>query len=389
MNELTLSQLLATTGSPGSGQLSDLFLISRNNIGYAMTISQLLSTMGWGASYTQLDFQINSQNTPTFTAGEEYVLFPETWNGYTEFDLTFSGNYAAGATVYGEITAKFSVDFKSGTYYPNQAIKLISVSQSGSTLTLTQSQLNKLLIFTAYYIPNTININSAPTTGVILTVKINQTIPFTGTTNSLFAHVSSNATQAYSTMTGTSKNAVLGIVGTAYAGQTSQVVPYDIVLSATSLDNQTLILNPVTKLAEVNTENIASYSTGTWSPLIGGNSTVGTYMPTVELATWTKVGNLVTLVCNITGFTAASGGVGSTIIENLPFQPNSIHSCTPIMSTNIMSGLSGIGLVSTSNPNNNYLTLFMQASTGYVSIPVTQITTSSDLYFVLTYTTNS
>lgn len=95
MNELTLAQLLAQTGSPGNGQLSDLFLITRNNIGYAMTLQQLLSTNG-GVLHS-----INNDTTAnqTIQGDGEYIEVATASGATTISAITTAGGLASQAWV--------------------------------------------------------------------------------------------------------------------------------------------------------------------------------------------------------------------------------------------------------------------------------------------------
>lgn len=175
-------------------------------------------------AYTPLqskyDFVVTGVNTPTFAAGEEYIIYPTNIGGYVEFELTFLALYQVGAPTWGEVTAKFSVEHTTASSYPNVTIKLLSLGQSGVTQNITN-----LLTFTTYQTtaPYVINGVTLPSSNVIYTVKLNNTLSYAGTINSVFAKVNSNTLNAYNAMTGTLADAVLGVLPSAITGNSSVI----------------------------------------------------------------------------------------------------------------------------------------------------------------------
>ena len=91
------------------------------------------------------------------------------------------------------------------------------------------------------------------------------------------------------------------------------------------------------------------YEEGTWTPTFEN----GTFTYNVQNGTYTKVGNLVTIACNI-GWTSRSGS-GALIIQTLPF--------TPINSGNTYRGAGSLGTISGVNkPSNHQMTVGVDAA---------------------------
>lgn len=63
---------------------------------------------------------------------------------------------------------------------------------------------------------------------------------------------------------------------------------------------------------------LSNYAQGTWSPVFAGDSTAGTYTSS-STATYTRIGNQVTVYCSLVNITETSAGSGSIKISGLPF----------------------------------------------------------------------
>ena len=211
---------------------------------------------------TVYDFVVTGQNAPTFAAGEEYILFPTDVGGYVEFDLTLLGLLKTGATSYGEVTAKFSMEHNGATGYNSTSIKLLSLGQSGTAQNLTN-----LFTFTAYLTnaPYVINGVTLRNPSIIYTVKLNNTLNYAGTTNSIYSKINSNSVVAYNGMTGAYTPAVLAIVSTPIPGSAA-VIKADTSLFQSSLDVNNFGTNPTTGLTTLT--NI-QYGNKSVSPLAG------------------------------------------------------------------------------------------------------------------------
>jgi hypothetical protein len=66
------------------------------------------------------------------------------------------------------------------------------------------------------------------------------------------------------------------------------------------------------------------YEQGTWTPTVAGDTVAGTYELSLAQAIYTKIGNLVTVCCQVTlAGSVTGGGTGEFNITGLPFAANS------------------------------------------------------------------
>lgn len=68
---------------------------------------------------------------------------------------------------------------------------------------------------------------------------------------------------------------------------------------------------PATAVAVANANTLDDYEEGTWTPSLGGNTTYGS-----QVGTYTKIGRLVSIYCNLAVTTL---GTGTQVISGLPF----------------------------------------------------------------------
>ena len=76
---------------------------------------------------------------------------------------------------------------------------------------------------------------------------------------------------------------------------------------------------PATQSASSDANTLDDYEEGTFTVGIRGSNTAGTYTISSQTCNYTKVGRLVSISINISGFSAATGGVGYMQITGLPF----------------------------------------------------------------------
>jgi len=67
------------------------------------------------------------------------------------------------------------------------------------------------------------------------------------------------------------------------------------------------------------------YEEGTWTPVFAGSTTAGSFTYTTQVGTYTKIGRLVTVNCELLNITEVSGAVGSLKITGLPFTASSTN----------------------------------------------------------------
>jgi hypothetical protein len=71
-------------------------------------------------------------------------------------------------------------------------------------------------------------------------------------------------------------------------------------------------------------ELLADYEEGTWTPVVAGSSTAGTYELQSSNATYTKIGRQVTLICFVRlAAVVTGGGAGGLTVTGLPFAKTS------------------------------------------------------------------
>lgn len=84
--------------------------------------------------------------------------------------------------------------------------------------------------------------------------------------------------------------------------------------------------------------SLSTYQTGTWTPTMIGSSTAGTATYTTQAGTYTQIGNLVWVTCNVAG-TTGTGTAGNFLISGLPVNANTTTNFSNLMtaagSTNI------------------------------------------------------
>jgi hypothetical protein len=67
-------------------------------------------------------------------------------------------------------------------------------------------------------------------------------------------------------------------------------------------------------------ELLADYEEGTWTPVVAGDATAGTYEIGTAYASYTKIGRMVTVQCYIQfAGSITGGGAGSMIVSGLPY----------------------------------------------------------------------
>lgn len=179
--------------------------------GLTRTITAYLQAVGGGgvADYTKYNYPISCKNTPTFTAGEEYILALPAFDGEAQYQLVFKGGYQAGAGQYGSINIDLSIIFNDANSYQRWGIVINSITQANG-IVIPQSQLNELFTFTAYNTTPVV-INGASISGVVLAIKLNSALPYTGTKNSLTGLFSTNNIINYTNGANPNNAALLGI----------------------------------------------------------------------------------------------------------------------------------------------------------------------------------
>ncbi len=76
---------------------------------------------------------------------------------------------------------------------------------------------------------------------------------------------------------------------------------------------------PATQSASSDANTLDDYEEGTWTPVLQGSGTAGNFNQSVSTGKYTKVGNMVTLYCAITGGAVTGSPTGDLQITGLPF----------------------------------------------------------------------
>ena len=89
-----------------------------------------------------------------------------------------------------------------------------------------------------------------------------------------------------------------------------------------------------TQLSSTDPNTLDDYEEGTFTIVIRGSSTTGTYTISSQTGTYTKIGRVVSVTMSVNGFSAASGGAGYMQITGLPFT-NTTSVSGPIQGNNL------------------------------------------------------
>jgi hypothetical protein len=99
---------------------------------------------------------------------------------------------------------------------------------------------------------------------------------------------------------------------------------------------------PAAVSASSDANTLDDYEEGTWTPVVRGAGTAGTYTPVTVDGIYTKVGRLVTASFRILGgFSTASGGTGYMQITGVPFT-NAGYACGSVRFQSLVIGASTV-----------------------------------------------
>lgn len=127
------------------------------------------------------------------------------------------------------------------------------------------------------------------------------------------------------------------------------------------------------------------YEEGTWTPTFSGQTTAGSYTFTT-FATYTKVGNLVTVSASLTDITTVSAGTGDIFIGGLPFAASNSRCVGSIVMSefNVLNTTVSLSVKTTASTNLKVEETPDGAATSQVSVANKQ-TNSSFIYLTITY----
>jgi len=212
------------------------------------------------------------------------------------------------------------------------------------------------------------SINASTTAGVVTTADTSGVlnIQTAGTTA-----ISIDASQAV-TMAGRTSNPTTISVGAATPSTSGAGITF-----------------PATQSASSNANTLDDYEEGTWTPVIRGSSTAGTYQQTVTRALYTKVGRQVTLQCYITmASTVTGGGTGYLQITGAPFtafSPNQFPNT--VLATDMAKSVTTLYVTATW-ANTTIISFQENQPTTLLDFPIANAVANKTLLFTMTYFTD-
>jgi len=136
------------------------------------------------------------------------------------------------------------------------------------------------------------------------------------------------------------------------------------------------------------------YEEGTWTPVVRGQSTAGSYSYNENQGHYTKVGNLVTAWFNITNITTVTAGSGTLRISDLPFSGAWMAGFNGESVGSLMisgfSGIDGAFVAPKVGENANYILFYHTSGTDNLNAAVNvthKTSNSADLRGFVTYRT--
>lgn len=134
--------------------------------------------------------------------------------------------------------------------------------------------------------------------------------------------------------------------------------------------------------------SVARQWAGSWTPVVRGSGTAGTYELDVATGQWVRTGNLVMVNARII-FAGAltAGGTGGLQVTGLPFAPRS----TEIVNWHGVAYANGVdwtgtALTAVANYSNSVIGLYALNDNGTpIEVPISGVAAGDDLQFTVTY----
>jgi len=145
---------------------------------------------------------------------------------------------------------------------------------------------------------------------------------------------------------------------------------------------------PATQSASSNANTLDDYEEGTWTPVFTGATSAGTYTYFLQAGTYTKIGNIVTVFCDLTNITQSSAGSGQVRVTGLPFvSASGIDSYSGPANLDRFT-LGGAYVVAQMSANTQFVR-FKEVTSGSNAGTTVEVSArtgdSSDIYFTMTY----
>jgi hypothetical protein len=133
------------------------------------------------------------------------------------------------------------------------------------------------------------------------------------------------------------------------------------------------------------------YEEGTWTPVIAGSTTAGTYETASVSGLYTKIGRQVTVHCLVTTAAAiTAGGAGDLTITGLPFAKGAGQNSYAAATTGGLNYTAGSSIAATFGTSGSTSTIFFLASAsnaGNAFLSISLVGVSKLIGFSLTYNT--
>jgi hypothetical protein len=145
---------------------------------------------------------------------------------------------------------------------------------------------------------------------------------------------------------------------------------------------------PATQSASGNANTLDDYEEGSWTPVFTGATSAGTYTYFLQAGTYTKIGNIVTVFCDLTNITQSSAGSGQVRVTGLPFvSASGIDSYSGPANLDRFT-LGGTYVVAQMSANTQFVR-FKEVTSGSNAGTTVEVSArtgdSSDIYFTMTY----
>jgi hypothetical protein len=144
---------------------------------------------------------------------------------------------------------------------------------------------------------------------------------------------------------------------------------------------------PSTQNPSSNPNTLDDYEEGTWTPVVSGSSTAGTYELALAAGKYTKIGNAWNVTCRIKAAASVTGGGSGTLqIATLPFSYNGDLVNAEAYVNGVAFTGSYVSVVKTSSGTAASLVLVGVANTGTVTdVPIANFVANCVIEFSLTY----
>jgi hypothetical protein len=146
---------------------------------------------------------------------------------------------------------------------------------------------------------------------------------------------------------------------------------------------------PATQSVSADANTLDDYEEGTFTVAVRGAVTAGTYTMTGQSCVYTKIGRLVSLAINISGFSTATGGSAYFQITGMPF-PNGATGSRGVVSGNSLNFSAGtlFAIVAFGGSSTTLYLEEVKDNAAFADFDISGITTSSsNISITITYPT--